>query len=99
MRPAKEGGNATLSEILVKGEVDVNGTDTCGHPPLFNAVIMNHSSTLQLLLKSSDVRQDFVDQQFNNLTALHWAGFGSVDKNAQNALKYLSLIADVIQIW
>ena len=85
----KRGGNATLSEILAKGEVNVNGTDTSGHPPLFNAVIMNQPSTLKLLLKNSDVRLDFVDHQFNNWTALHWACFGSDDKKCTECVEIL----------
>ena len=69
--------------------MDVNGTDTHGYPPLFNAVINNHPSTLQLLLENSDVRLDFVDHQFNNWTALHWACFGSDDKKCTECLEIL----------
>jgi len=85
----KRGENATVKEILAKHEVDVNGTDTCGHPPLFNAVLKNHPSTLQLLLENSDVRLDFVDQHFNNWTVLHWACFGSDDKKCTECVEIL----------
>merc|ERR1719153_1988885 len=82
-------GSPMVKEIIAKCEVDVNGTDTRGHPPLFNAVINNHPSTLQLLLENSDVRLDFVDQHFNNWTALHWACFGSDDKKCTECVEIL----------
>ena len=85
----KRGEDTTIKEILSKGEVDVNGTDTHGYPPLFNAVINNHPSTLKLLLENSDVRLDFVDHQFNNWTALHWACFGSDDNKCTECVEIL----------
>ena len=41
------------------------------------------------MLQNSDVRLDFVDHQFNNWTALHWACFGSDDKMCTECVEIL----------
>ena len=85
-----EGNNDKVEEIMAEGQVDVNGIDGDGRPPLIYAVMNEHPSTLSILLASEKTRLDVVDGSLNSWTALHWACWGTEEKQTE-CLKQLLL--------
>lgn len=67
-------GNYTISECLLKKNVDVADPDRYGYPPFLYAVSEGHVSLVELFQRNSRNRQELVTSTLNNGdTALHLA--------------------------
>ena len=68
------GNHEKVENILAKGQVDVNGRNTCGSiTPLITAMLYNQPRIVQTLLDNVNTKLDLCDE--NGMTGLHHGCF------------------------